>query len=236
MKKIFCIFVLFGVSLIFGYEAPYKLEKFQTVLDHSKLQAPLSSFDPKWSIPYGKFQNRANRYFYLEDNQYMAFFMCGKKHRSELREQNIWQVETKKKHILYAEVKILPLDNKKEFTFIQIHSDPSVNSTILLNKPLLRIVWRKNYHNIKNHLWAIICTNTDQKHFTYTKIDLGERGSNFSSFRITVMNSQLIIIRDNQKKVTFDISYWNGIWNYFKAGTYLQSNGCAKVLFKKLVF
>jgi len=223
---------------MFGYEAPYKIEKFHPVLKASKLQAPSSRFDPRWGTRYGQFRGIAHKYFYLEKKELMSFAMCGKKHRSELRQRDDFKVEDTKPHTLYAEVKLYPKTTQREFTFLQIHADPTLNipNNTSINKPLLRVVWKKRYRNRYNHLWAVICTNTDVNNSTYTKIDLGRLEDRYHSFKIVVQNSRMKIYVDGDLKVDFDVSYWNGMWNYYKAGVYLQSNGCAKATFKELRF
>jgi len=208
---------------------PYSLIKYQNVLNNAKLQAPLSSYNPEYSVKYGKFATYYNKFFYLTNNKYMTFYMCDKHHRSELRFKNEWQVETNTSKILNVKVKILPSNNVDEFTFLQIHTDSNKEE---LDKPLLRIAWIKNRKNITNHIWAVIMTNTSSIKSTYKYIDLGKLLKIFFNIKIEVINSKLSVWFNKTKKVNnFNISYWNGIKNYFKLGVYLQSNGCAKALF-----
>lgn len=235
--RVFFLFLLSALSLI-AYDAPYRLEKFQNILKESKLQAPTSYFDAKYSTDYGQFQYFGNKYFYLQDNQYMTFSMCNKKHRSELREKEEWHITTQKKKIFFATVFLFPLNEVREFTFLQIHADPNYPKDaqhLSINKPLLRIVWKKNYHGKKEHIWAVIRTSPYLDEQKYIKKDLGAYHNEFFSVKISVKNSQLTIFMDQQQKVSISVSYWNKMWNYFKAGVYLQDNGCAKVLFKKLL-
>jgi len=218
-----------------AFDSPYSNNDFKDILNKSKLQAPLSKFDPRWSVHYGKFENFSNRYFYLSDSKYMVFEMCGKKRRSELRVKNIWKVSTKTPKILYAEVKIFPLNTEREFTFLQIHADSTLKNSPVINKPLLRITWIKELHNIRDHIWAIIRNSSDVREQKYLKVDLGKREDGFTKFKIAVHNSRLYIFVNGFKKIDMDIKYWKNFYNYFKAGVYLQSKGCAKVLFKKII-
>ena len=220
------ILFTFFISL-FAYDSPYSLDKFHQILDISKLQAPTSHYNPKYSVKYGEFKNYANKFFYLKDNKYMVFFMCGKKNRSELRLHQDFKVNTKKAFSLNVKVKIFPI-SAKEFTFLQIHTETK-NS---INKPLLRIAWRKNYHHLKNHIWAIIRKSAKINKQKYQKVDLGKISNRFFDVNIKVKNNKLFLNFDN-KKYVFDVSYWK-YNNYFKAGVYLQTNGCAKVYFDKI--
>ncbi len=231
MRKI--IFLIFGIYL-FGCNTPYSLDKFKEILNISKLQAPVSHYNALYSTKYGEFKDVCNKYFYLQDNKYMTFFMCGKKHRSELRFKDDWKVSTTIPKILEAKVKLFPLNEQREFTFLQIHADSTLKNKPVINKPLLRIVWYKELHNKKNHIWAIIRTCDNPDIMCYEKIDLGKIPKDFFNVKIEVKNSHLKIWINNKLKVDKDVSYWDKFLNYFKAGVYLQDEGCAKVLFDKL--
>jgi len=211
---------------------PYSNSEFKDILDKSKLQAPTSSYDPKYSLHYGKFKGYYNKYFYLSNYKYMTFEMCGKKRRSELRLKDEWKVSDKNIHTLIAQVKALPKDNVDEFTILQIHTNAKRSNN--LNKPLLRVAYRREYHNIKNHIWAIIRDSANVNEKLYSKIDLTKNSNRFIDFKIVVANNTLQIFVDGVKKVQKDVSYWSDTYNYFKAGVYLQSDGCAKALFKEL--
>ena len=231
MKKLW-LFILF-VALALAHDSPYSLKKFHPILDASKLQAPKSSYDPLYSVKYGEFAQYANKYFYLQDRKYMTFFMCGKKNRSELRMKKDWKVDTKKPIKLHARVKLFRLNAKREFTFLQIHADSTLPNSI--NKPLLRIVWQKELHNLKNHLWAIIRTSPYPYEQSYEKLDLGAMPKGFFDVDILVYTNKMTIKIDNETLVqNFDVSYWRKHYNYFKAGVYLQDEGCAKALFDTL--
>ena len=223
-------------SILFGKDSPYSLKKFQDILDKVKLQAPVSSYNPLYSAKYGEFEYFQNIYFYLQDDKYMIFKVCDKKHRSELREKNDWYVTTSTPKVLFAKAYLFPLNQIRELTFLQIHSDsnrPGRNGAII-NKPLLRITWRKKYHNEHNHLWAAIRLSPDKNEQKYIKIDLGKKPKEFFTVKVKVAKSKMKIFIDNELKVNKDVSYWNDFLNYFKAGVYLQDKGCSKVLFDEL--
>jgi len=234
MKKL----IIFIATLLMACNTPYSLTKFRPVLNISKFQAPYSHYDPLYSTKYGKFEDFCNQYFHLQDNKYMTFFMCQdneREHRrSELRFRDDWKVSDNKSHILEANLKIFPLNQQREFTFLQIHADSTLKNSPIINKPLLRVTWQNELHNIHNHLWAVIRLGT-AIHSRYAKIDLGKKPKGFFNVKIEVKNSKMSIWINNQKKISnFDVSYWNKFYNYFKAGVYLQGVGCSKVLFNKL--
>jgi hypothetical protein len=241
-KNLFVLFFLFIIGCGGNIEnnnetnttikAPYSLDKFKPVLNISKLQAPTSEYDPKYSTHYGEFEGVYNEYFYLEDNRYMTFYMCEEENdhrRSELRFKDDFKVSSF--HYIRAKLKIFPLNEEKEFTFLQIHADAHYPDTP--NKPLLRVAWRKDYNDLKDHLWAIIRLSASEAN--YLKVDLGKRPEDFFNILVEVNDSYLNITLNGKKEVdNFDVSYWDDYYNYFKAGVYLQGKGCAKTLFDEL--
>jgi len=228
------LFFLFA-TLLLAHDSPYSNSEFKQALDIAKLQAPKSSFDALYSRNYGDFEYYSNRYFYLQDGKYMVFYMCGDHSRSELRFKNIWKVDTKTAKSIEAEVKLFPLNQRREFTFLQIHADSTLKDKPTINKPLLRVVWYKKLKGKKNHIWAIVRLNDNLVMKSYQKIDLGELPAGFFNVKISVMNCRLYVYVDGEKKVDKDVCYWSKYYNYFKAGVYLQDRGCSKVLFKKLI-
>lgn len=233
--RVFILLIVI-ISISFAHDSPYSLEKFKDILSKVKLQAPGSSYNPLYSAKYGEFKYFQNKYFYLQDNKYMVFEMCGKKNRSELREKRDWYVSTKTPKVLFAKVYLFPLNQKREFTFLQIHADstkPGRNGKII-NKPLLRITWWKELHNKYNHLWAVIRLSRNKYEKKYAKIDLGKMPKDFFTVKIEVVKSRMKVFINNKLKIDMDVSYWNDFLNYFKAGVYLQDEGCSKVLFDEL--
>ncbi len=229
-----CLLFFILLSLSYAHDCPYSKNKFKDILNISKLQAPNSKYNSRWSTKYGDFKQFENRYFYLTDNKYMVFQMCEKKNihkRSELRVRDEWKVSSKKAQILEARVKIFSLNETKEFTFLQIHADATLKNNSIINKPLLRIVWKRK----NNHIWAIIRNNNDTDSCSYKKVDMGLLPNGFFNIKIEVQNSKINIwINKNKKVNNMNVSYWKKYYNYFKAGVYLQDIGCAKVLFDKL--
>ncbi len=230
---------LFPIEKGLSCNTPYSLDKFKPILNISKLQAPYSKYNSLFAVKYGGFKDVCNQFFNLQDNRYMTFFMCQKNmndhKRSELRFKDAFKVSSQKVHILEARLKIFPLNQHKEFTFLQIHADSTLKNAPTINKPLLRISWWSSLHNIHDHLWAVIRLGIG-KYSKYAKIDLGKRPQDFFNVKIIVKNSHLSVFVNGKEEIKkFDVSYWNKFYNYFKAGVYLQGTGCSKVLFDKLI-
>ena len=221
--------------------APYDLKKFRSVLDDSKLQAPKSS---PTLINRGKFAGVSNEYFFLDPTgQYMTFTVEGNGCRSELRQESgDWDTASKKPQRLIARVKVfVPQDKKLEsFTFLQIHDKKTGDQG--LNKPLLRVTRRDQRRGKKDHLWAVIRKPKDfdkpisLSNLASEHIDLGPRPKGFFDAEVRVQNSKMIVTINGQTKVNMDVSYWDGLPNYFKAGVYNQDPGRSKVEFESLRF
>eukprot|EP00752_Nemacystus_decipiens_P015226 g13559.t1 len=218
---------------------PYDLVKFQPVLDDSKLQAPTSS---PALIPQGGFPGQSNQYFYLDPTgQYMTFQVSGDSNRSELRQETgtDWQTSTTDRLSLDGRVRLaLPgTQTPEQYTFMQIHDTGAG-----LNKPLIRLTWQRERDSIEDHLWAAIRTPDDfgqpiaDDNLDTLSVDLGARPTGFFDASIVVQNNQMKVLIDGQVKVDMDVSYWDGLDNYFKAGVYLQDPGEVAVEFDQLAY
>ncbi len=214
-------------------EIPASSSNFKDILNVSKLQAPTSSYDEQWGTKYGAFEGVSNRYFYLHNNE-INFRMCDESARSELRFEEDWKTNTNSLKSIEAEIQILPLSTEEEFTFMQIHSDGTLTDEPVINAPLLRVVWKKDYQDIQNHLWGIIKLNTDEDSTEYKKVDLGINTGKFFTLKLEIQNNQLSVFLDGNLLIDEDVSYWEDYSSYFKLGVYMQSNGCASTIFSSI--
>jgi len=215
-------------------EAPSSSSTFKGVLSVSKLQAPTSSYDERWGTLYGEFEGVSNRYFYLHDNA-INLRVCDLSARSELRFQEDWKTSTSSVKSIEARLEVLPLTTEKEFTFMQIHSDATLSSDNVINSPLIRIVWRKDYNGMQNHLWAIIKLDDIEDSTEYKKVDLGVKSESLFTLKLQVQNNQMSLWLDGGLKVDKqDVSYWQDYPSYFKVGVYMQSKGCASSVFSAI--
>ena len=211
-----------------AHEAPYNLSKFQSVLDDSKLQAPNSGT----ACAQGDFSGYADWFFRLDStSQYMTFEMDGDKSRSELRQMEEWTTGTTSWRKMIGEVKVFypTTSSLEQFTWMQIHDSTS------LNKPLIRLTWRRYAYGQQDHLWAVVRDSANSSS-SYSWFDLGARPSGFVKAEIKVKNNNLRVRIDSVTLVDIDVSYWDGLSGYYKAGVYLQDPGTAKVQFKSLKY
>lgn len=222
-------------------QTPYDLEKFRPVLDDSKLQAPTSS---PAKIERGNFDGAANEYFYLDETgQYMTFTVSGDSKRSELRQlSGDWDTATTTPQRMVGRLRVFVPETPEleQFTFLQIHDKKNGNEG--LNKPLIRLTRRGDYRGTQDHLWAAIRTPDDfdqpitLDNLATLNVDLGPRPEGFFDAEIMVHQSRMVVKIDGMTKVDMDVSYWDGLPNYFKAGVYNQDPGTSKVEFESLIF
>jgi len=213
---------------------PYSIKKFKPILDHSKLQYPNSQTTVKEP---GEFEGFKTDYFYAQ-NSNLIFVVKQKPDfsidRLELREKypnkkyyGEWKVNTKKTKELKAAFKF-EKPELKEFTFLQIHTDPNIKNSI--NKPLLRIVWldykSKNGKKYYDYIWAIV--KTDSKGEKNIYVPLMKRNNNIMHIKIKVRKNKLYITSD-KKKFSKKVSFWKKYYNYFKAGIYVSGSANKKI-------
>lgn len=220
--------------------APYDIEAFRPVLMGSKLQAPTS----KTLIGMGDFEGEFNEYFYAEPTgPYLTFTVSGDSKRSEIRQMTgDWQTSTSSLRRLFGEARVFyPADiSMNQFTFMQIHD--TTNDPQSLNKPLLRLVWLRSRDGLDDHLWAAIRTPRDASqpisldNLAGKFVDLGPRPEGFFASEVRVQHNQMRVLIEGQEKLSMDVSYWDGLNNYFKAGVYNQDPGTSKVQFKSLTY
>jgi len=208
--------------------APYDLTKFRSVLDDSKLQGPTSAT----LISQGNF---AGQYFdpefVLVSNQYMKFSRTDwntSGRRTELRQMNEWRTSDSSANKMIGEVKIFKPSGMNECTFMQIHDSGSAP-----NKPLIRLVWHGERSGISDGIWAVV-RNGAGSSASYTKTHIAPRSSTFEKYEIRVQNNTLKVKLNGVTKISTDVSYWEDLDSYFKAGVYNQGPGSSKVQFRKL--
>jgi len=224
---------------------PYDLAKFRAVLDRSKLQYPNSNTD----VPYGEFEAVQTDYFYLSDGGFMTFETIKGRHddvkRVELRQgPDVWKTSTGSLKRMHAELKLFYPETIREYSWMQIH-DSGANEPFI-NKPLIRLLWRKERKGKDDHLWAVIRTsNRPNGGPSPLWVDMGKRPNSFFEAEIRVYNNLLSVTIDNREILRKDVSYWQEFSNYFKTGIYLSGSvndgigpnqKLVKVQFKTLLY
>ncbi len=200
--------------------APYDMPVFRPVLDSSKLQCPKSSGGYCF-VPYGQFEGVSNEHFYLV-GRWMTFEMCGNRLRSELRYRGEFFVE--EEAVLHARVLPVPL-SAPEFTFLQLYGKD-------MGKPLLRLVWKGYRYGIHSHIWAVLRQYHEEgDSLSVEWVDLGEFRGAFDV--MLKLHRGTLLIRANGRAVSRDVGRWKGRL-YFKAGVYIQGEGCARTHFEHL--
>ena len=204
--------------------APYNLPKFRSVLDKSKLQYPESNTD----IKYGEFKGVHRDYFYLSEEGFMTFETVRGQHndiiRVELRQgPDEWKTSSSSLKRMVAELKLFYPEIIREYSWLQVHD--SAASEPHINKPLIRLLWRKERKGKNDHIWAVIRTNNQAWGGSSALwVDLGKRPNGFFKAEIAIQNNLLTVNIEADVKLSKDVSYWQEFSNYFKAGIYLSGS------------
>jgi len=214
---------------------PYDDLQFRSVLRHSKLQYPGSQA----IVNYGKFNGYKAPWFYSEKG--ILYFSIDKTKdistmRSELRDRTVWKTSSATPRIWSATLKCFkPQKGVNSYTWMQIHGTSDT-----YNYPLLRLMWVRDYHGISNHLWAIrIVSDAYSGSRKYDWIDLGKNPDGYFDANVRVANNRLTLSVNGTKILRYDVEYWQGVANFFKAGVYINRHddfGKATVAFKSLMF
>ena len=204
--------------------APYNVEKFQSVIDRCKLQL----YREGTGIDYDGFTNYKSPQFYIDNEENLIFAIDKEsdtyKTRSELREgpeENEWYVDDTEGHYWIATLQVLkPAVGIESFTWMQVHG---TNDTF--NYPIIRLFWERNREGQYDHLWAVVIISDayDAKVYEYT--DLGARPKGFFRAEVHFKNNLMDIIIDHKLIKTYNVTYWQGVRNYFKAGVYINRYG-----------
>ena len=211
------LFLFLRVNVL-AYEAPYNNPNFRNVLNKAKLQFPIN----KIRIGYGRFQNKAKPYFYLEKKRYMTFKLKKERNtpiiRAELRlGVKDWSVYTLRPKILNAEIHLSNPKGLNQITLLQVHA---VNPSF----PLLRVTWLRIHRGIKNHIWAIFRPSPYHPKIRY--VDLGKReGKKFTRYTLKILKGNLEVWVNWKPSIKQSLALWKNTKNYFKAGLYLSGKG-----------
>ncbi|MDN2663485.1 polysaccharide lyase family 7 protein [Psychromonas sp. 14N.309.X.WAT.B.A12] len=228
---------------------------------------PPTSSSTSEVVDAGEYNGFDNDYFYLDSTTgWLTFEMTGDSKRSELRFVENFRTNTSEISTLSAEIlpispeeSVASSGDGQEMTLMQVHNKGENGETddTVLSHPLLRIVWDGESRtdddtgdSYSNAYWAIIKTNAyeckddsnpnynDNCPDSYDFYYLADYDQdNATKFDIEAGDSTLIINVDGDEKVNIDITYWDDLYSYFKAGVYNQyEDGTSTVQFKSLTY
>ncbi len=202
-------------------QVPYDYDKFQQILDTSKLQYP----DSGTEVDYGEFDGVETECFYLT-NDSMTFEVEDDGERCELRNEYQWD-SSDDNNTMEARVKILEGElGTSDFTFMQIHEYEGGN------QPLIRLYWAAEKDGQDDGIWAAL---REEPGVEDEHIYVADRfTSTFMPITISVQDNQLTVEFNGSTEVSSNISDWEGRPLYFKAGAYNGGDGTAKSYFSKL--
>ena len=218
---------------------PNDIEKFNDLLTNSKYQFP----DSSTTVEYDQFDGYKTENFYVNEDD--DFFFVVKKQadsekiRNELREgpeSREWNTTDSDGNFWVSTLKCYkPKVGVSTYTWMQVHG---TNDTF--DYPLIRLLWVRSRHSIYDHIWAIvIISSPDADERVYEWLDLGERPTSFFDAAVYIQDNIMKVKIHNKVIKEYDVSYWENVTNYFKAGIYLnayEDGGEGVVAFRELRF
>ncbi len=210
--------------------------RFLNLIEHSKLQLFLDDT----STEYTELINFKSPQFYVDEEDNLNFTIYkefnSSKVRSEIKEwpkSLEWSTADKDKHSWIATLKCLkPKVGISSYTWMQIHGNFET-----YNYPILRLIWERNKSGVYNHIWAMIILSNPHEDRVYEYVDLGEKPEGFFTAEVDVQDNIMKIIINNKLIKTYNVTYWQDVQNYYKAGVYIDrfgDGGEASVIFKDL--
>ena len=225
--------------------APYEFDKFKAVLDQTKLQiytdqggTPDSN---NTTVKSGEFEGKKFKEFYADKQGNLHFTISKDKDtykvRSELKEDPVtWSTADTEGHYWVATLKCLkPKPGINSYTWMQIHGTQDT-----YNYPILRLFWERDRRKtIYDHLWAVIIVSDPDTPKIYEYVDLGARPNDYFTAEVHIKNNIMDIIINRQVKRSINVTYWQDVQNYYKAGVYINrygDGGTVSAIFKELHF
>lgn len=120
---------------------------------------------------------------------------------------------------------------------IPVYSE--LNSTPPYNYPILRLLWARLRDGIYDHLWAVIIVSDPSQDRIYDWIDMGARPKGFFDAEVHIKDNLMTIMINRKVITTRNVTYWEDVSNYYKAGVYINrygDGGEVSVLFEQLHF
>jgi len=217
---------------------PADINKFKDVLSNSKYQYP----DNSTQVQYNQFDAYKTKNFYADKNNDFYFVLNKEKNstkvRDELREgpeSREWSTSDSDGNFWVATLKCFkPKLGISTYTWMQIHGTIDT-----FDYPLVRLLWVRSRNGIYDHFWSIVIISNPFDAKIYEWTDLGKRPNNFFDAAVYIQNNIMKIKINNKVIKSYDVTYWESVANYFKAGIYLnifQDGGEGTVAFRELQF
>jgi len=217
---------------------PNDIDKFKDVLSHSKYQYP----DSTTTVEYDQFDSYKTENFYVDKNNDFYFVVSKEKNstkiRDELREgpeDREWNTQDSDGNFWVSTIKCFkPKLGISTYTWMQIHGTLDT-----FNYPLLRLLWVRSRDGIYDHIWSIVIISDPDDARVYEWTDLGKRPDGFFNASVYVQDNIMEIKINDVVVKTYDVTYWESVTNYFKAGIYLnifQDGGEGTIAYRELQF
>jgi hypothetical protein len=218
---------------------PYK-SIFKTLLDKSVYLSPDNNTTDS-------FDDLSTKNFYLDKSGNLIFRInktpISPKTTSMLLHKETWQTNDVEGNFFISELRCYKPKEIDSYTWMEAHGLKKLdaNQSIYYNYPLIRLVWKRNFHNLYDHIWAIITKSTPNEYEPkiYEYVDLGARPDYTFPAEVHIHNNILEVKINYSVMTTQNVTYWENVPSYFKAGISLENynyGGVAATAFRKLDF
>jgi|GEM_PF-3195046 hypothetical protein len=218
---------------------PYD-DTFQYVMNKSLYESP----DANKTDLYGGFYDLyfSNLFlresFYLDRDKNLVFTLKKEantpKQTSRLIQKETWSTADSEGNYFISTLRCYKPKEIDSYTWAQVHG-------LDYNYPLVSLTWERNMNGQYDHIWAIMTKSSPgvNEPKIYEYIDLGKRPDDFFPAEIHIRENILEIKINYSTMTTQNVSYWENVPSYFRAGMYLDmylDGGVAGVAFSDLRF
>ncbi|WP_297439948.1 polysaccharide lyase family 7 protein [Sulfurimonas sp.] len=213
---------------------------FQTLLDKSSYLAP----DGNTSDSLHDFSSEN---FYLDDENKLTFALnktpASPRTASMLLQKQTWQTKDSEGNFYLSQVRCYKPKKIDAYTWMEVHGLKKLddNQSIYYNYPLVKLVWKRNFNNLYDHIWAIMTKSTpsESEPKIYEYIDLGPRPDYIFPAEVHIRDNILEVKINYSTMTTQNVSYWEDVPSYFKVGISIEDyndEGVAATAFSELNF
>lgn len=216
---------------------PY-IDSFKYVLESSHYESP----DGSQFVVNENFRSDS---FYLDRDQNLLFALYkepnSQKTASQLIQKQTWHTSEDNGNYLISIARCYKPKEVDSYTWIQVHGvgKNDANRSVYYDYPLVSLTWERNMKDVYDHIWAVITKSSPgvDEPKIYEWVDLGARPDNFFAAEIHIVHNIMEIKINHSTLSIQNISYWEDVPSYFKAGISLGSyidGGEAGVSFSEL--
>jgi len=206
-----------ALSPYIALRSPYFSSNFRSILDSTKLN--ISSDNWTISTQYGAIGEYVNRYFYLDENEFLHFAMdtnaSTQSYFSMLTFEDVWTIPTREPKILSLTLQI-DTGSDNNISIMEIYCEDSNTS-----------IFSIDVYN--DTLWARLTDNNNSN-----AESLGAVANSFSNIKLSVDVNLVTVERDDILVYQREISDWNYENNHYRIGIKENTIGSSEVIIQRV--